>query len=100
MRKVIRVVICRRKVASTITSQRSIMNKSLSKPLKEFAEQAEILADLRASNDRLSRQLRQAKVSKQELVDAVYRAAKDGVSGLQLKHASSPKTDTRKKDSE
>ncbi len=72
----------------------------MSKNLKEFAEQENVLSGLRASNDRLSKQLSKAKVSKQELADAVYRAARDSISGLSVKPVDPPKPDTRKRDDE
>lgn len=52
--------------------------------------------DLRAVNRRLMQQLDKAKASKQELVDAVYRAALDAASSLVIAPVVPPKADRRK----
>jgi hypothetical protein len=49
--------------------------------------------DLRAANQRLLRQLDKAKASKEELVDAVYRAAIDAVSALNIAPVARPASD-------
>jgi hypothetical protein len=58
----------------------------------------EYVADepLRAALDRALRALEKAKVSKVELVDAVYRAASDGFSALALDPVTPPDPDARK----
>jgi len=67
---------------------------------KEIIEREELIADLRDSNNRLSRQLRQAKASQVELVDAVFRAARDSMAGLRFGPIPKPPKDARKKDAE
>jgi hypothetical protein len=52
--------------------------------------------DLRATNLRLLRQLDKAKASREELVEAVYRAAKDAASGLTIPPVPIPAKDRRK----
>jgi hypothetical protein len=52
--------------------------------------------DLRAANQRLLRQLDKAKASKEELVDAVYRAAIDAASALNIAPVARPASDKRK----
>lgn len=52
--------------------------------------------DLREANRRLLRALDKAKASREELVDAVYRAAKDAASGLTIAPVPIPPQDRRK----
>ena len=53
-------------------------------------------ADLRAANLRLLRKLDKANASKQELVDAVYRAAMDAASALTIPPVTKPAKDNRR----
>lgn len=68
--------------------------------LKDEIQQEELVESLRASNERLSRQLTALKMSRYDLVDAVYRAAKDSAAGLSLKSIKPPAKDSRKKTAE
>lgn len=53
-------------------------------------------ADGRAALDRALRQLAKAKASKEELVAAVYQAARDGIAALELSPVTAPRRDSRK----
>lgn len=67
--------------------------------MSELTERAaELLdsADLRKANRNLLRELEKAKASREELVDAVYRAALDAASGLSLARVAAPVKDRRK----
>ena len=64
--------------------------------LRDEAQQAQDDGDLREANRRLLRQLDKAKASKEELVDAVYRAAKDAASALSISPVLPPAKDRRK----
>jgi hypothetical protein len=55
------------------------------------------LEDLRAAHGRTLRDLEKARVRKEELVDAVYRAAKDAAAALTIKDVKPPVADARKK---
>lgn len=68
--------------------------------LDEFAEQQAVINELRATSERLSAQLRREKFRAGELVEAVYRAAKDGISGLQIAPIPFPNKDARRKQAE
>lgn len=57
---------------------------------------AERVSELVATNGRLMRQLDKAKASREELVDAVYRAAKDAASTLVIPPVTPPSKDKRK----
>jgi hypothetical protein len=59
-------------------------------------EGADRHADLVAANGRLLRQLDKAKASREELVDAVYRAARDAASTLVIQPVTLPSKDKRK----
>lgn len=63
--------------------------------LEQFANQQDTLAELRRANGRLSKQLARAKTSQAELVDAVYRAAKDAATGLIIPPVKKPAADRR-----
>lgn len=79
------------------------MAKTKKPSLEELAEIAELetlLNGLRDSNARLSRQLLQEKIRTGELVNAVYRAAKDAASGLRLPAIPAPKTHKSKQAAE
>jgi len=65
--------------------------------LEEFAAEDDILRGLRESNARLSRELIKAKASKAELVEAVFRAARDAVSGMTIGAVKAPSADKRKR---
>jgi hypothetical protein len=58
------------------------------------------LEHLRQANARLSRQLAEAKASKAELVQAVYRAASDAISGLSIPPVPKPEPDRRRRTAE
>jgi hypothetical protein len=64
--------------------------------LLDEASDIETAADLRRANLDLLRKLEKAKVSKDELVDAVYRAARDASSALILSPIEPPAKDKRK----
>lgn len=70
--------------------------------LEEFAtrDSLEQLDHLRQANARLSRQLAEARASKAELVQAVYRAASDAISGLTIPPVVPPVKDARRRDAE
>lgn len=55
------------------------------------------LSELRSSNARLSRQLQQEKVRTDELVKAIYQAARDAASGLKIDPVKPPRSDSRRK---
>lgn len=63
-------------------------------------ELEQALNDVKTTNARLLRQLAEAKVAKEELVAAVYNAAKDGIDSLVLPPIKAPKADSRKKGEE
>lgn len=58
----------------------------MSKPLKldEFAQFYEQIHELRETNKRLQKELSRVRVNTGELTDAVYKAAKDALSGLEI----------------
>jgi len=58
--------------------------------LRDSLEAAQSEEELRAVIDRLSRQLQKEKTTKAELVNAVYRAARDAASGLALDPVPAP----------
>ena len=63
--------------------------------LLEDAKGEEAIEDLRRSNQSLLRQLDKAKASRDELVEAVYRAAKDAASALTIPPVPVPSKDKR-----
>lgn len=56
----------------------------MKRSLDEFAKDEQKNADLKAALNRALRQIEKNRVSKAELVEAVYRAAHDGISGLDI----------------
>ena len=68
--------------------------------LKEDAQVEGLITELRAANARLSAALQKEKSSKYDLVDAVYRAARDSAAGLQLSPVGKPQADKRKRQAE
>lgn len=68
--------------------------------LADHAAHEDLVRELRGTIDRLSAQLRSTKVKRDELVQAVYSAARDSIAGLQLRPTPNIKTDLRKKVSE
>lgn len=62
---------------------------------KEIKAEA-LLAELRQTNQRLAMQLKKAKLRNEELVEAVYRAAKDAASMLEIDPVPVSRVDTRK----
>lgn len=64
--------------------------------LLDDASQLDRESELRDANTRLLRQLDKAKASREELVDAVYRAAKDAASTLVIPPVPVPPKDRRK----
>jgi hypothetical protein len=64
--------------------------------LSDELESREQDADLRSTNLRLLRQLDKAKASKEELVDAVYRAATDAARSLVIPPVTRPERDRRR----
>jgi hypothetical protein len=64
--------------------------------LSDELESREQDADLRTTNLRLLRQLDKAKASKEELVDAVYRAATDAARSLVIPPVTRPERDRRR----
>jgi len=68
--------------------------------LKKFAAIDERVRFLQDTNRRLMAQLTKARVSKQDLVDAVYRAASDGIANLDIKPVVPPRLDKRQKSAE
>ena len=64
-------------------------------PTDALASAFEQLSELRESNRRLSQQLLKARVSKEELAAAVYRAARDAAGGLTLQPVPRPAPDRR-----
>jgi hypothetical protein len=64
--------------------------------LSDELESREQDADLRSTNLRLLRQLDKAKASKEELVDAVYRAATDAARSLVIPPVPRPERDRRR----
>jgi hypothetical protein len=52
--------------------------------LDEYVEDSDRIADLKATVSRLTTQLRKARISKEDLVAAVYQAAKDNVIALDI----------------
>ena len=63
--------------------------------LSEDAREVQIDEDLRAANGRLLRQLDKAKTKQEDMVAAVYRAAKDAASTLVVPPVPAPKKDKR-----
>jgi hypothetical protein len=68
--------------------------------LAAFAEGEERAEHIREVNARLARQLAKAKASKEELVEAVYRAASDAAAGFSLPKVAKPARDARKRTAE
>jgi hypothetical protein len=68
---------------------------ALIEALDQGAESATV-AGLRSANNRLLRQLDVAKATREELVDAVYRAARDAASALTLPPVTPPPSDRRR----
>jgi hypothetical protein len=64
--------------------------------LTSEAEESQDDSDLRAANRRLLRQLDRAKASREDMVNAVYRAAKDAASALVIPPVPTPHADRRK----
>lgn len=64
---------------------------------QDSLNEASTVDDLRSTIARLSRQLQKAKDRGEELVEAVYRAARDASSGLTIPPVAAPKKDSRKK---
>ena len=83
-----------------IASNHTSHGMSLDDNLDKFVEEADVLEELRRANAELSRQLLKQRIGKQELVDAVYRAAKDASSGLSIKPVPAPPREPRKRESE
>lgn len=67
--------------------------------MSEF-EEAQTVEELRKTVDRLGTQLARAKHSREELVEAVYRAARDASSALDIPKVPKPVADLRRKNSE
>lgn len=67
----------------------------MSEDLEEFRE-SEGVEELRRTVDRLGRDLAKEKHRSREVVEAVYRAARDATSGLQIKPVKKPATSRRK----
>lgn len=65
--------------------------------LTEYVADGEQDKDLKATIRRLMQQLDKAKASKAELVQAVYQAARDGISGLDIPPVPTPAKDSRRK---
>lgn len=65
-------------------------------PLSDYAKKDSTERPIKDALDRALRALEKAKVSKEELVAAVYRAASDGFSALRLDPVKPPKPDARK----
>jgi hypothetical protein len=59
------------------------------------AEESPTVKELRASNNRLSRQLEKARVGRVEQVEAIYQAAKDALSSASFPSIKPPKPDNR-----
>lgn len=68
--------------------------------LSEALEGAQELTDLKAAHVRTLRALEKANASRDELVDAVYRAAKDAAAGMHIRPVPTPRIDKRKADPE
>ena len=66
------------------------------RPLDQFAKSDDQVQFLRAANERLSRQLSESKVKTGELAEAVYRAASDAASALNLAPSPATIVSTRK----
>jgi hypothetical protein len=66
----------------------------------EIAKESESVAELREAHKRVLRQLEKAKRSQDELVEAVYNAARDAAAGMRVPPVPTPKIDKRKKDGE
>jgi hypothetical protein len=67
----------------------------MSDDLDQFRDQ-EALSELKVAHQRVLRQLAKAKASREELVDAVYAAAKDAAAGMDITPVQAPKPDKRK----
>lgn len=65
--------------------------------LRDEVEQDVVQSEDKATIRRLLRDLDKARAKREELVDAVYRAARDAASGLELKPVAPPKRDERRK---
>lgn len=63
--------------------------------LDEYVAEGDRIAELKATISRLTTQLRKAKVSKEDLVAAVYQAAKDNIIALDIKPVPSYTPDPR-----
>lgn len=66
----------------------------------EAATNERAFAELKDSHIRALRQLERQRVSREELVEAVYRAAKDAAAGLRIPAVPKPKADKRRKEPE
>lgn len=69
--------------------------QQVSDELKDFRE-VDALSELKAAHARVLRQLEKAKISRQDLVDAVYDAAKDAAAAISIPAVAAPKADKRK----
>lgn len=67
--------------------------------LHEF-EDADRTEELRRTIDRLTRELNRTRVRREEQVEAIYRAALDGIRGLNLPKVPPPRKDPRRKGAE
>ena len=65
----------------------------------EFKEN-DALIELRAAHNRVLRQLNKAQLSRDEMAEAVYRAAKDAAASMHIPQVAAPKADKRKKQDE
>lgn len=72
---------------------------ALDKALEDVDSSAAI-EELKAAHNRALKALAKQKLSEDELVDAVYRAAKDAAAGMVIKPVPTPKVDKRKQDPE
>ena len=67
--------------------------------LEELRDESQSL-ELRRANERLLKELDKAKASKADLIEAVYRAATDALSGLTIPPVPKPPPDRRRKEPE
>lgn len=66
----------------------------------ELTPEGGAAAELRAANVRLLRQLEKAKISREELVEAVYRACRDAAENLEYPPVPKPEPDRRRREGE
>jgi hypothetical protein len=71
----------------------------MSDELEQFRN-VDALTELKAAHARVLRQLEKAKVNRQDLVDAVFAAAKDAAAAIDIRPVVAPKADKRKPDGE